>query len=127
MTPYFDENIGNRIPSAFKILGLKVIAGVSKKYGRGQGDIEYLKRTGRKGWLAISADKNMLEAQNEREAIISERAGIVFITDGHIKRPSLMLLLLKKWSWLETIDEEEQRPFAFYLYPSGRIRKVELN
>ena len=125
MIPYFDENMGYRIPSALKLLRLKVIPGVKKEQGGGQDDIAYLKRAGQKGWLAISANKHMLDVQSERDTIISEKVGIVFITDGQMKRPDLMLLLLKKWDWFETIDKEEQRPFAFYLYPSGRTRKIK--
>ncbi len=119
--------MGDRVPRALKTLGLKVIPGVSKRYGGGQNDIEYLKRTGQKCWLAISANKDMLNVQEERDTIILERVGIVFITDGQMNRPDLMLLLLKKWKWFEAIDREELHPFAFCLYPSGRIRKIGLS
>ena len=127
MIPYFDENMGDRIPKALKILGLRVVPGTSKRYGVGQSDIEYLKRASSKGWLAISANKHMLDVREERETIIVGGVGIVFITNGQMRRPDLMLLLLKKWAWFETIDREEPRPFAYYLYPSGRIRKINLN
>lgn len=126
MIPYFDENMGGSIPKALKILGLRAISGVSKRYGVGQEDIEYLSRAGRRNWLAISADKHMLDVQEERNTIVTERVGVVFITDGQMKRPKLMLLILKKWGWFETIDKEEERPFAFYLYPSGRTHKIQL-
>jgi hypothetical protein len=127
LIPYFDENMGSRIPSALKTLGLKVIPGVKKRYGGGQDDIDYLKRAGQKRWLAISANKHMLDVKEERNTIISEKVGIVFVTEGQMHRPKLMLLLLKKWDWFEVIDKEEERPFAFYLYPSGKIRKRELS
>jgi hypothetical protein len=127
LIPYFDENMGSRIPAALKTLGLKVIPGVKKRYGGGQDDIDYLKRAGQKRWLAISANKHMLDVKEERNTIISERVSIVFVTEGQMRRPKLMLLLLKKWDWFEVIDKEEQRPFAFYLYPSGKIRKIELS
>lgn len=127
MIPYFDENIGSRIPRALKLLKLRVIPGVSKRYGGGQDDIDYLRRAGQRGWLAISANKHMLDVKEERDAIISEKVGIVFTTEGQMHRPKLMLLLLRKWDWFEAIDREEKRPFAFYLYPSSRIRKIELS
>ena len=127
MIPYFDENMGGSVPKALKILGLRAIPGVSKRYGAGQDDIEYLGRAGQRNWLAISANKHMLDVQEERNAILTGQVGIVFMTDGQMKRPALMLLLLKKWQWLEKIDKEELRPFAFYLYPSGKIRKIELS
>lgn len=127
MIPYFDENMGSKVPSALKTLGLRVIPGVKKQYGGGQNDIQYLTRAGQKGWLAISANKDMLNVKDEKDTIIAEKVGIVFITDGQMKRPELMLLLLKKWDWLETIDKDEQRPFAFFLYPAGRAKKKELS
>ena len=127
MIPYFDENIGSKIPDALKILGLKVIPGVSKRYGQGQDDINYLRRAGRKGWLAISANKHMLDVQDEKCTIINEKVGIVFLTDGQMKRPDLMRLLLNKWSWLEEIDVKEPHPFAYYLYPHGKVRKITLS
>ena len=125
MIPYFDENMGSRIPAALKMLRLKVISSITKQGG--QDDIDYLKRAGQKGWLAISANKHMLDVQEERNTIISEKVGIVFVTEGQMSRPKLMLLLLKKWDWFEVIEKEEERPFAFYLYPSGKIRKIELS
>lgn len=127
MIPYFDENMGSRVPGALKTLGLRVIPGVKKQHGGGQNDIQYLTRAGQKGWLAISANKDMLNVKDEKDTIIAEKVGILFITEGQMKRPELMLLLLKKWHWLETIDKDEQRPFAFYLYPSGRTKKKGLS
>ena len=127
MIPYFDENLGTKIPQALKLLGLRVIPGASKRYGAGQVDIDYLKRAGQKGWLAISANKRMLEVPDEKEAIINHEVGIVFLTDSHMSRPALMLLLLRKWAWLTEIDTNELRPFAYYLYPYGKVRKVSLS
>jgi hypothetical protein len=127
LIPYFDENVGSKIPDALKLLGLKAIPGVSKRYGQGQNDINYLERAGQKGWLAISANKRMLDVTNEKETIINKKIGIVFLTDGNMKRPDLMLLLLKKWKWLEEIDSSDTRPFAYLLFPYGRVRKIFLN
>jgi hypothetical protein len=127
LIPYFDENMGDRIPRALKLLGLQAIPGVSKRYGGGQVDTAYLKRAAQRGWLAISANKHMLDVEAERDTILREHVGIVFITDGQMTRPALMLLLLRKWEWFAAIDNEEVRPFVFYLYPSGRTRRLALS
>jgi hypothetical protein len=127
LIPYFDENLGTKIPQALKLLGLRAIPGASKRYGSGQIDIDYLKRAGQKGWLAVSANKRMLAVPDEKDTIVGEKVGIVFITEGQMKRPDLMLLLLRKWAWLEEIDTNELRPFAYYLYPYGKVRKVSLS
>jgi hypothetical protein len=127
LIPYFDENLGINIPRALKLLNLPAIPGASKRYGAGQVDIDYLKRAGQKGWLAISANKRMLEVPDERDTIINEKVGIVFLTDGNMLRPALMLLLLRKWSWFEEIDANEERPFVYYLYPYGKKRNISLS
>ena len=65
MIPYFDEDVGSKVPKALKILGLRAILGCTKRGGKGQNDIEYLTRVGQKGWLAISINKEMLNVQRE--------------------------------------------------------------
>ena len=69
----------------------------------------------------------MLEVPDEKDAIINHKVGIVFLTDSHMSRPDLMLLLLRKWAWLTEIDTDELRPFAYYLYPYGKVRKMPLS
>ena len=66
----------------------------------------------------------MLEVPDERDTIVRERVGIVFLTSGEENVPRTLRLLLGKMDWLETIDILVPRPFAYFLYPRGLTRKV---
>ena len=58
---------------------------------------------------------------DERDTIIREKLGIVFLTTGN-EHPYVVLRgLLTKWDTLELLHETLQRPFARFLSPNGRI------
>ena len=65
----------------------------------------------------------MLRVPEERNTIIREKVGIVFLTDGEEHLDKVLWLLLVKWDWLSFIDQNEPKPFAFLLSPSGRPYK----
>jgi hypothetical protein len=120
---YCDEDVGTRVPRALKLVGLQVVFAV----GRGavsEPDIQWLERAGKKGWLGLSCNKNILDVPAEKDAITNNGVGIVFVTSGNMHPKDKLLLVLQKWKWLEEIDSGVLKPFAFYLYPSGRTRKV---
>jgi hypothetical protein len=50
----------------------------------------------------------------------------VFLTSGEEHIDKVLRLLLTKWAWLQTIDKQEKRPFAYYLYPTGQNKKQRL-
>lgn len=66
----------------------------------------------------------MLDVLEERDTIVREHVGIVFLTSGQEHLPKVLRLILTKWEWLAQIDAQVERPFAFYLYPNGRTRRV---
>jgi hypothetical protein len=120
---YCDEDVGTKVPKALKLVGLRAVPGVSKG-GPSEPDIQWLNRVGEKGWLGLSCNKNMLSVPEERDAITNNRVGIVFFTSGNLHPKDKLLLILRKWQWLETVDAAEEKPFAFYLYMTGQTRKV---
>jgi hypothetical protein len=120
---YCDEDVGTRVPKALKLVGLQVVSAVSSG-ATSEPDIQWLSRIGKKGWLGLSCNKNILDVPEEKDAIVFNNVGIIFITSGNLHPREKLLIILKKWNWLELIDSTEQRPFAFYLYPSGQSRKV---
>ena len=61
----------------------------------------------------------MLLIPEERDAIVANRLGIVFLTSGRESPRNMLLLLLKRWDWLEEIDSLP-KPFAYFLSPSNR-------
>lgn len=123
MILYSDEDVGTRVPKALKLVGLGAVSAVSKR-GVSETDIQWLKRVGGKGWLGLSCNKDILNVPEERDAIIKNNVGIVFITSGNLHPKDKLLLILRKWQWMEAINETENRPFAFYLYMNGQTRKV---
>ena len=72
----------------------------------------------------FSYNKRMLKVKKERDVIIQEKVGIVFLTTGEEQSPSVLLRLLKKWPDLELLDNTTPRPFARFL--SGNNRLLEL-
>lgn len=123
MILYCDEDVGTRVPRALKLVGLRAIPAVSKG-AKSEPDIQWLARLGKKGWLGLSCNKDILNVPEEYDVIINDKIGIVFFSTGNIHPKDKLLLILRKWHWLETIDETESRPFAFYLYLTRQPRKV---
>ncbi len=123
----FDEDLGRRVPEALRLVELAEVLPFKMAFPLGAKDPEWLPGAGKQGWLVFSCNKQILKTAKEREIIIKERVGIVLKTSGHEKRAYVLRLVLNKWDWLQYIDEHVQRPFAFYLYPSGRTSQVLLS
>lgn len=82
-------------------------------------DTVWIPRAGDNGWLVISANKAILTTPHERELWIQHRVGGVFLANNHMKSIDELRLMLRKLTWLERIDREESRPFAFILRGDG--------
>ena len=63
----------------------------------------------------------MLKVKAERETIIRQRVGIIFLTNGEEHPPTVLLRLLKKWSDLELLWNTTPRPFARFLSANNRL------
>ncbi len=120
-----DEDIGTHVPKALRLVRYRTISLVQKGW-RSWADPEWLARAGQKRWLVFSANKRMLKAPEERNTIIREKVGIVYLTSGEEYIDKVLWLLLVKWKWLQDIDKHEQRPFAYFVSPKGRITKQSL-
>lgn len=114
-----DEDIGTRVPQALKLVRLDTISLVKKGW-KSWDDVRWLTIAGQKKWLVFSANKRMLKIPRERNTIIREKVGIVFLTKGEEHIDKVLWLLLVKWPWLKHIDQTVPRPFAFFLSPNGR-------
>ena len=90
----------------------------------GAPDVQWLTQAGQSGWLVFSCNKRMLDVPVERNTIINQNVGIVFLTSGQERLANTLRIILTKWEWLELIDRTVPRPFAYSLYPNGRTRKV---
>jgi ribosomal protein L34 len=120
---YCDEDIGTRVPKALKLVGLRAESAVSRGM-ISEPDVQWLQRVGQKRWLGISCNKNVLQVPEERDAIITYKVGIIFFTSGNLTPKEKLLIILRKWDWMEQIDENETRPFAYHVNAKCQIRKV---
>ena len=59
----------------------------------GKPDEFWLAKAGQLDWLILSCNKKMLKVTAEKETIIRERVGIVFLTSGE-EAPSTVLMRL---------------------------------
>ena len=121
-----DEDIGTRVPKALTLVRHKTMSLASKGW-ISWADTDWLKIAGKKKWLVFSSNKKMLKVPEERKTIIREKVGIVFLSSGEEHIDKVLRLLLLKWDWLQFIDENEPRPFAFFLYPTGQYKKQSLS
>ena len=115
-----DEDIGTGIPKSLKLVGLE--SRYLRRLGlAGKPDPVWLTKAGQNGWLAFSYNKKILKVPSERETIIREKVGIVFLTNGTEYNRTVLRLLLTKWDTLELLWTTTERPFVRFLSPNGRL------
>lgn len=115
-----DEDVGTGIPKALQLVGL------GSRYLRrlglaGKPDQVWLAKAGQNGWLVFSYNKKILKVPSERETVIREKVGIVFLTNGTEYNRTVLRLLLSKWDTLELLWNTAERPFVRFLSPNGRL------
>ena len=115
-----DEDVGSNVPRALSLVGYPVHAlydcGLSATP-----DVDWLTIAGQLGLFVFSRNKRMLRVLKERQTIIDENIGIVFLTSGEETPARMLKLLLNIWDKLEFLDNYEPRPFARLLSPNGRL------
>lgn len=117
-----DEMMGKAIPESLRSVGYPVTR-LFRVRLNGRRDTEWLTIAGRKGWLVLSKNKRMLLVEDEKNTILREKVGIIFLTQDIQDQPRLLRLLLNKWSWICEQDER-QRPFASFIHPNGRTSEI---
>ena len=115
-----DEDIGTGVPNALHAVGFGAHSMVGLGW-QGMPDVEWLALAGSAGMLVLSCNKKMLTVPSERQAIIDNKVGIVFLSTGEERPARVLLTLLRKWDALELLDSAESRPFARFLSPNGRL------
>ena len=115
-----DEDVGTSIPKALHLVDCET------RYMRelgwaGRPDVEWLAEAGQNEWLVFSYNKKILKVPSEREAIIHNKVGIIFLTNGTEYTRTVLRLLLTKWDTFELLWTTVERPFARFLSPNGRL------
>jgi len=115
-----DEDVGTGIPKALNLVdcGTRYLR---KLDWAGKPDVEWLAEAGQNEWLVFSYNKKILKVPSEREAIIHNKVGIVFLTNGTEYIRTVLRLLLTKWDTFELLWTTVERPFARFLSPNGRL------
>jgi hypothetical protein len=121
---FFDEDQGKGVASALHAVGIQSdYVGPSRRIRKNTSDEDWIPIIGARGDLVISSNKAILTTESQRDLWIAHRLGGVFFTTNQIRAIDRLKLLLRKLSWLEQIDSEG-RPFAWYLSPTGAIRRA---
>ena len=115
-----DEDIGTGVPKALTLVGCKAKSLYALRMG-GKSDEFWLTKAGQNGWLAFSENKKILKVPSERDTIIREKVGIVFLTNGSEYNRNVLRLLLANWDALELIWDTVDRPFVRFMLPKGKI------
>jgi hypothetical protein len=118
---FFDEDTGKGVAVALKAVGLPAdYVGNSRRFKTSTPDEVWLPVAGKEGWLVFSCNRAILTSEAQREIFIREKVGAIFLTTGQERKLEILKLVLRKWEWLEEIDRDVQRPFAFEMPISGR-------
>lgn len=115
-----DEDVGTGVPEALNAVDREARSLFDIGW-RTFGDTRWLTLAGQGDWLIFSKNKRMLLVKDERDTIIRERLGIVYLTTGNEHPYNVLKVLLAKWDTLELLDKTLPRPFARFLSPNGRI------
>lgn len=115
-----DEDVGTGIPKALTLVDCEAKSLCGLGWG-GWPDTKWLTQAGRNEWLVFSCNKKILKVPSERETIIREKVGIIFLTTGEEYSRTVLKLLLAKWDILESLWSTTERPFARFLSLNGRI------
>ena len=125
MRIFFDEDQGKGVAIALSEVGISTDhVGSKRRIRKGTRDEEWIPIAGERGWLVISGNKEILTTETQRRLWIAHAVGGVFFTTNQIKAVDKLRLLLRKLAWLEAIDKDEARPFAFSMTPRGYTRRV---
>ena len=117
-----DENIGTGVPKALALVGYDTRWFVALGWA-GKKDEEWLPWVGQNGWLLFSCNKKMLLVPSEHAAIVQNRVGVVFLTNGEEYPARVLRLLLAKWDTLELLWSLTEKPFARFLSPNGHLAR----
>ncbi|MFN0148275.1 MAG: hypothetical protein ACKVT1_17380 [Dehalococcoidia bacterium] len=132
MRIFFDEDNGTGIPRALKLVRLPnaeihyASNSDNQLVGKGTKDADWIPVVGARGFLLFSQNRTMLENEAERQLLIEHQVGAVFLATGRLRSFEVLRMLLNRWQWLELVDANIERPFAYIISASGRARPIDL-
>jgi hypothetical protein len=126
---FFDESIGTKVPDALDFIRAPGVDGIARpKRGgdiqQGAADPDWLQWVGQHGYLGLSEDTAILQSAALVDLIRLSKCGLVLLKTGQAPRWEVLRLLLIRWEWLQAVDRDVPRPFAFVLGRNGRARRM---
>ena len=123
MILFFDEDCGRAVPEALARVGIRVDYVGKKSKGKGvrlgAKDPDWIQRAGKLRHLVFSCNQSILSNEAERKLVIDHKVGIVFLSTGQEQKIDFLRLILNNLDWLEWIDENMPKPFAFRITITG--------
>jgi PIN like domain len=105
-----DEDTGLSVARALRAVRVEVdFVGSGGSFSYGAKDELWLPFAGKQRLLVLSRNIAILRSQTQRELVVSENVGIVFLPPG-LTAFELLQLVIKKWPWLNGVDATEPRP-----------------
>jgi hypothetical protein len=123
---FFDEDRGKGVAAALSAVGVSTywVGPPPMPVAKGTPDEVWIPRAGQNGWLVITANRAILTTPGQRDLWLRHKVGGVFLSSNRLRSIDELRLLLRKLSWLERIDRDEERPFAYIMTMDGRTRRA---
>lgn len=89
-------------------------------------DEEWIRLVGRRGWIAITKDKNIRYRQWEREAIVRYKARIFVIRAKNVTADAIGVVLIKARNRIKRYADGHAPPFVAAIYRDGGVKTYPL-
>ena len=120
MTFFFDRNVGSKLPTALRLLGLDVAWHDEQGFTPATSDEEWLREAGLHAWTVVTHDTRLVRNLNEREALVAAGVGCFVISGGSADRWSKVRARAAAWPRILSIVANEPIPYVWRHLPSGR-------
>ena len=118
-----DENVGPLVVEKLQQRGCDALSFRDLGW-LGESDVDWLPKVGQiSDSIVISRDISMLGKDDELQAIIDHKVGIVFLTGGQLTVEKMVQTLAENQAQLEELHHNTPRPFVRFLTTTGNLRR----
>lgn len=126
MTPFFDRNLGTRLPTALRLVG-QVLHYHDEVFPQTAVDTEIIARVAHEDWVLVTRDKKIRRRPAEVAAIRTSGAKcVVFAQRATMTTWPLMKRLVCSWEDIESIVDGALGPLIVSVYHDGRTKILHL-
>ena len=136
MIIYIDENMPHQLAEGLDILqqpqNLKtgkeiLVRSISKTFGRGAKDEEWIPLAGEQAACVITQDVNIQRTRLQKELFEQHGLGMIFLhapSKNGFSYWQLVQLVIKHWEKISQFALKDQRPFAYRCTSKGELEKI---